>query len=292
MNSMTGFGRAEVTVQHTGFTIEIKSVNHRYLDMGIKIPRKLGFLEEKIRQCLKAHIRRGRVDLYVNQRSSEESDKRVLIDENLCREYQQSMVRLSDSLAIRNDLTVAQLVRLPEVITVEQQELDETLLWNCLEKGVLTALGQLMQMRKTEGTTMKAVLSERLDLLKEMIDQIQLISPEVSESYRERLMRRIQEITDREIEIDENRLMMEIAMMAEKSSIDEEVVRFNSHLSQFLHTMEQEDAVGRKLDFLMQELNREINTIGSKAGDLKVNGLVVEIKSELEKIREQVQNIE
>lgn len=281
-----------MTVQHTGFTIEIKSVNHRYLDLGIKMPRKLGFLEDKIRQCLKNHIRRGRVDLYVNQRATEESDKRVLIDENLCREYRQSFVRLSDSLAVKNDLTVSQLIRLPEVISVEQQELDEALLWEKLENGLEAALAQLMEMRKTEGETLREVLSERLDSLKAMMDEIESISPEVSESYRERLLKRILEITDREVTVDENRLMTEIAIMAEKSSIDEEIVRFNSHLNQFHQTMEQADAVGRKLDFLMQELNREINTIGSKAGDLKVGGLVVEIKSELEKIREQVQNIE
>jgi uncharacterized protein (TIGR00255 family) len=292
VNSMTGFGRAEITIQQFGFTIEAKTVNHRYLDLGIKLPRKLGFLEDRIRNRVKSSIRRGRLDLYINQQAAESSDKRVVIDKALCQAYQESFEKISQELQIENDLTIALLARMPEVVTVEQQDVDEALLWNEMEKGIALVMDQLIGMRSTEGESLYDDLKERITYLQQKMEEIRRISPEVSLAYQERLIKRINEMAGQEMAIDENRLMTEVAIMAEKSSIEEEVVRFNSHLDQFSATMIQEEPVGRKLDFLVQELNREINTIGSKSGDQKVSSLVVEVKSELEKIREQVQNIE
>jgi uncharacterized protein (TIGR00255 family) len=292
MNSMTGFGRAEVTHLQFVYAIEIKSVNHRYLDMAVKMPRKLSFLEEKVRGVLKPYVRRGRVDIYINQSVTGESDKKVLIDESLCRAYQESFNQISQTLKIDNDLTVSLLARLPEVIQIEQQDIDEETLWQELENGLLMAVEQLTQMRQAEGSALMDDLEQRIVMLQEMMDKIEKLSPEVGEAYRKKLIKRITDLVGQEMVIDENRLMTEVAIIAEKSSIVEEIVRFKSHLNQIIETMNQDESIGRKLDFLLQELNREINTIGSKAGDLTVGSLVVEVKSELEKMREQVQNIE
>ncbi len=292
MNSMTGFGRAEVTHRQFVYAIEIKSVNHRYLDMAVKMPRKLSFLEEKVRGVLKPYVRRGRLDIYINQSVAGESDKKVLIDESLCRAYQESFHQISQTLKIDNDLTVSLLARLPEVIQIEQQDIDEETLWHDLENGLLTAVEQLTQMRQAEGSALMDDLEQRIVMLKEMMDKIEKLSPEVGEAYRKKLIKRITDLVGQEMVLDENRLMTEVAIIAEKSSIVEEIVRFKSHLNQITETMNQDESIGRKLDFLLQELNREINTIGSKAGDLIVGSLVVEVKSELEKMREQVQNLE
>ncbi len=292
MNSMTGFGRAEVTHRQFVYAIEIKSVNHRYLDLAVKMPRKLSFLEEKVRGVLKPYVRRGRLDIYINQSATGESDKKVMVDESLCRAYQESFNQISQTLKIDNDLTVSLLARLPEVIQIEQQDIDEETLWQELENGLLMAVEQLTQMRQAEGSALMEDLEQRIVMLEKMMDKIEKLSPEVGEAYRKKLIKRINDLVGQEMVIDENRLMTEVAIIAEKSSIVEEIVRFNSHLNQIMETMNQDESIGRKLDFLLQELNREINTIGSKAGDLTVGSLVVEVKSELEKMREQVQNIE
>lgn len=292
VNSMTGFGRAEITIQETSYTIEVKSVNHRYLDVGIKTPRQLFFLEEKIRQSIKQVISRGRLDCYINQRTAENSEKQVRVDENLCRAYKQTFDHISSLLEIKNDLSVSMLVRMPEVIRIEQIDIDENSFWDEFKGGLTMALDQLVTMRNKEGKATQDDLFQRIEHLKGFMNEIQALSPEVTVSYKDKLTRRIGEMLHQEIEIDHNRIMTEVAILTEKSCIDEEIVRFNSHLEQFMRTIYLQESVGRKLDFLVQELNREINTIGSKAGDLKVGALVVQVKSELEKIREQVQNIE
>ncbi len=292
MNSMTGFGRSEVPIEQFSFTIEIKSVNHRYLDVGIKLPRKLAFLEDVLRNIVKSEMRRGRLDVYINQQTSETSNKRVVIDKSLCQSYVEAFNNISEKLDVENDVTVSLLAHLPEVVSVEQQDIDESILQKELEEGLKNALAQLVQMRKVEGEFLRKDLKVRIDALRNQIKKIEEISPEVSKAYRERLMKRISELAVPDVTVDDNRLLTEIAIFAEKSSIDEELVRFNSHLDQFVTTMDEREPVGRKLDFLVQELNREINTIGSKASDIKIGSHVVDVKSELEKIREQVQNIE
>ncbi len=290
MNSMTGFGRSEILIEQFSFTIEIKSVNHRYLDVGMKLPRKLSFLEDALRNIVKSEMRRGRLDVYINQQTSETSNKQVVIDRSLCESYVEAFKNISEKLDIENDVTVSLLARLPEVVSVEQQDIEESILQKELEEGLKSALSQLSQMRMIEGESLRKDLKVRIEALGSQIKKIEEISPEVSKAYRERLIKRINELTEHDV--DDNRLLTEVAIFAEKSSIDEEIVRFNSHLDQFISTMYEHEPVGRKLDFLVQELNREINTIGSKAGDIKIGSYVVDVKSELEKIREQVQNIE
>lgn len=292
MNSMTGFGRSEILIEQFSFTIEVKSVNHRYLDVGIKLPRKLSFMEEILRNIVKSEVRRGRLDVYINQQTSETSTKKVIIDESLCQAYVDAFKKISEKIDVDNDVSVSLLARLPDVVSVEQQDIDENIIQNNLEEGLKSALSQLVQMRSVEGESLRKDLDTRIENLRCQIMEIEKISPEVSRIYRERLMKRIYELSENVVAEDDNRLLTEVAIFAEKSSVDEEIVRFNSHLDQFINTMTENEPVGRKLDFLVQELNREINTIGSKAGDIKIGSLVVDIKSELEKIREQVQNIE
>ncbi len=292
MNSMTGFGRSEFTILHLSFNVEVKSVNHRYFDLAIKLPRKLSFMEDRIRQLIKPCVGRGRLDVFVNQQTTESSNRKVVVDSELCKSYRDSFQKVSQELNISNDLSISLLAQLPEVICIEQQDVDEDLLWHEVEQGMRTAVAQLLAMRTAEGEALQKDLEDRTIRLRKMMAEVRGLSSDVSIAYQERLLKRIHELLGQDAQIDESRMMMEVAILAEKSSIDEEIVRFNSHMDQFANTMNQNEPVGRKLDFIVQELNREINTIGSKAGDQKVGSLVVEVKSELEKIREQVQNIE
>ncbi len=292
INSMTGYGRSEVVLNANVYTIEMKSVNHRYLDVCVKMPRKISFMEEKIKQCMKQHITRGRVDVFINQAGQGEISKAVTLDKDLGRAYRNAFEALSEELGLKNDLTASGLARLPEMIILEEPEVNEDALWTELEKGIREAAGQLCAMRASEGKNMEDDLKLRIQILKGYIDEIGALSPDYSKAYRERLMKRIQELTDKEFEVDEQRIAMEVAILSEKTCVDEELVRFRSHLNQMEETLNQKETVGRKLDFMLQEVNREINTIGSKASDFSINSLVVEVKSELEKMREQVQNIE
>ena len=292
INSMTGYGRSEVVLNANTYTIEMKSVNHRYLDISVKMPRKISFMEEKKKQKMKKYISRGRVDVFINHAGQGEISKAVTLDKELGKAYRDAFYALSQELGLQNDLTTSCLARLPEMITLEEPEMEEEALWAEMEKGVQEAAGQLCAMRSSEGKNMEDDLNHRIQILKGYIDEIGSLSPDYSKAYRERLMKRIQELTDKEFEVDEQRIAMEVAILSEKTCIDEELVRFRSHLNQMAETLSQTETVGRKLDFMLQEVNREINTIGSKASDFNINSLVVEVKSELEKMREQVQNIE
>ncbi|SDY92794.1 YicC/YloC family endoribonuclease [Tindallia californiensis] len=292
INSMTGYGRSEVFLNTNAYTIEMKSVNHRYLDIAVKMPRKINFMEEKIKQCVKQYIARGRVDVYINHAGQGEVSKAVTLDKELGRSYRDAFEVLSQELGLKNDLTISHLSRLPEMIILEEPEIDEEKIWKEMEKGIQEAANKLSVMRATEGKSMEEDLKQRIESLKGYIEEIELLSPDYSKAYRERLMKRIQELTDKEFIVDEQRIAMEVAILSEKTCIDEELVRFRSHLKQMDKTLSQTETVGRKLDFMLQEVNREINTIGSKASDFSINSLVVEVKSELEKMREQVQNIE
>ncbi|RQD70330.1 MAG: YicC family protein [Tindallia sp. MSAO_Bac2] len=292
INSMTGYGRSEVVLNANAYIIEMKSVNHRYLDVAVKMPRKISFMEEKIKQCVKEYIARGRVDVYINHAGQGEVSKAVTLDKKLGRAYLDAFEGLSQELGLKNDLTVSNLSRLPEMIILEEPEIDEDAIWKEMEKGIREASDRLSAMRAAEGNDMEHDLKQRIKSLKGYIEEIEALSPDYSKAYRERLMKRIQELTDKEFEVDEQRIAMEVAILSEKTCIDEELVRFRSHLNQMAETLNQTETVGRKLDFMLQEVNREINTIGSKASDFSINSLVVEVKSELEKMREQVQNIE
>lgn len=292
LKSMTGFGRGEVQYNQKYFLIELKSVNHRYVDINIKMPKSFTYLEENLRQKIKEQIRRGRVDIFITHENLGESDLQVKPDLALAKEYLTALEEIQKQLGVKNDISVSLLAKFPDVIKIEKKEEDEDEIWRCLEEGLTTAIDRLMEMRIEEGYKLKEDLVKRLDKITELIEMIRKRSPEIVQEYRQRLTDRIKEILDEGFTLDDNRVIMEVALFADKSNITEEIVRFKSHIHQFRSTLEEEDSVGRKLDFILQEMNREVNTIGSKANDLTITNFVVDIKSELEKMREQVQNIE
>ncbi|SDK42605.1 TIGR00255 family protein [Natronincola ferrireducens] len=290
--SMTGFGRGEGQQEGKHFQIEVKSVNHRYMDISIKMPRSFTYLEDNIRQLIKAYIKRGRVEIFITYKNLGESDVKVVTDVALAHQYITALEEIHNNFKVEKDIAVSTIAKFPDVLKLEKQEEDAEIIWRLLEKGLVNALEDLMDMRKAEGSKLKEDLLKRLNILIGLIGKIEARTPEIVKEYREKLTKRIKEILDEALEVDEGRIAMEVALFADKSNITEELVRFNSHIEQFKKAMEQDDAVGRKLDFLIQEMNREVNTIGSKANDLIVSNIVVDIKSELEKIREQIQNIE
>lgn len=292
IKSMTGFGRGEAQHNNTFFTIELKSVNHRYLDISIKCPKKFSYLEENIRQLVKDYIKRGRVDVYVNYSYLGESDVKITPNLLVAKEYANALKQIQNDLGVRDDISASVIAKFPEVLVIENKEDDKDEVWESFKGGLLTGLENLNNMRTYEGNKLKEDLFNRLSFMEKVIAEIDGRSNEVLMHYKTKLTKRIRDILDDEIEIDESRLAMEIALFADKSNITEETVRFNSHISQFRKSFEQEESIGRKLDFIIQEMNREVNTIGSKASDLIISNVVVDMKSELEKIREQVQNIE
>ncbi|MCC5911962.1 MAG: YicC family protein [Clostridiaceae bacterium] len=291
LKSMTGFGRGEAQHDERYFNIEFKSVNHRYMDISIKMPKSFTYLEENIRQVVKQYVKRGRVEVFISYKNLGESDIKVVPNVTLANEYLSALKKIEDSLDITSNIETTTLARFSDVLQLEKQEEDEELIWNLLKQGLHDALENLLTMRVKEGEKLKEDLLQRLNTLVQLLEKIEDRSPVIVTAYKEKLTKRIKEILDEDIQLDEQRIAMEVALFADKSSITEEIVRFNSHINQFKEAME-EETVGRKLDFLIQEMNREVNTIGSKANDLIISNIVVDIKSELEKIREQVQNIE
>ncbi|MFZ7103127.1 MAG: YicC/YloC family endoribonuclease [Peptococcaceae bacterium] len=291
MRSMTGYGRGEGEGNGKKFTVEIKSINHRYLETVIKQPRQYMLLEEKIRRLVQQYLQRGRVELYIKVEETGEKKPEIKVDKDNAIAYYNSLKDLAHCLDIYPNINIHQLVTLPEVIKLEEREDDLEDIWLNLEKALLQALENLLIMRNAEGESLKNDLTQRIQVLKDLTSQINSRSPFVIEEYREKLKARIAELLD-ETQYDENRLIQEVIYFAEKSNITEELVRLDSHFQQFLQAVKSDESIGRKLDFLVQELNRETNTIGSKANDLAISRLVVEMKSEVEKIREQVQNIE
>jgi len=291
INSMTGFGRGEQVGLGYHFSVEIKSVNHRYQEVMVKIPRNFNPLEERIRKFVQEKVHRGRVEVYVNVKETEEKKRFVKVDKELALSYDMSLKELAKSLNTTYITDIYRLVALPEIIILEEQETDIEAVWPYVETAVREALAQLIIMRQNEGEKLAQDLLQRLKDLKELTGQIKERAPLVVSEYQQKLRQRLEAmLTD--IALDENRLLMEVALFADRASIAEELVRLESHMEQFEEALRQQQPVGRKLDFLVQEMNREINTIGSKANDLLISRLVVEGKSQLEKIREQVQNIE
>lgn len=289
--SMTGFGRGKSQKGGKEFSVEIKTVNHRYCDFYIKIPRHISFLEEKIREKVGKVISRGKADIFINFDDFSEDSKNILVDEGLVKTYIKSMELLRDKYELKDDISVSLIAKFPDIIKIEKAEQDEEKLWELLSEALDNALEMLVKMRKTEGEGLKTDLIKRAFLIEKNIKEISIRCPEIVKEYKCRLENRMKELLEQQI-VDENRMVMEIAIFADRCSIDEELVRLESHIGQFRETLEIDKPVGRKLDFLLQEMNRETNTIGSKANDLSVSKKVVEIKSELEKIREQIQNIE
>jgi uncharacterized protein (TIGR00255 family) len=291
IKSMTGFGRGEYSQDGKEFTVEIKTVNHRYSDIFIKMPRQISFLEDRVRDLVGKAISRGKIDVFITYNDYSEDSKYVVFDEGLAKAYVSAVESLRDKFALADDISVSLVSRFPDVLRVEQAQEDEEQLWSMLKTAVDNAVASLIHMRSIEGEGLKNVLLERADYIEKVIAEISDRAPEVPKEYKNKLNARLKELLDQQT-IDESRIAVEVALFADRCSIDEELVRLRSHFGQMRQILSMDQPVGRKLDFLVQEMNREINTIGSKANDLTITKLVVEIKSEIEKIREQIQNIE
>ena len=290
--SMTGFGRGEYKDDNYYFLVECKTINHKYCDINIRLPRKISFLEDKARNFVKNYIKRGRVDIYIKLDLLGSEDVNLKFDEVLASQYVNILRDIRDKFDLVDDISVMNVAKFPDIIKTEEKEEDEELLWSMLRKALEQTLIKLKEMRSEEGQRLAKDVLERSDLLKSLIEEIEKHSYNVVIDYKEKLNSRISEILENPSLIDESRLAQEVAIYADKSSITEEIVRFKSHIEQLKNTIVKDESIGRKIDFLIQEMNRETNTIGSKSSDLNITNLVVEIKSELEKIREQIQNIE
>ena len=291
IKSMTGFGRCEITDEKRKFAVELKSVNHRYLDVNIKMPKKLNIFESSIRSLLKEYIERGKVDVYITCEDYAGDNLSLRYNAALAAEYLTYLNAMAEAFDLENDIRVSTLSRYPEVLTMEEQELDEDELWSGLEAAVRGACRQFVDSRVKEGEHLKQDLLGKLDTMLTYVDFIEERSPQIMQEYRARLSERIQEILgDRQM--DEGRIATEVTIYADKICVDEETVRLRSHILTTKETLEAGGPIGRKLDFIAQEMNREANTILSKANDMEVAEIAVNLKTDVEKIREQIQNIE
>ena len=290
--SMTGFGRGEYKDDNYHFLVECKTINHKYSDINIRLPRKLSFLEDNIRILIKDYVKRGRVDLYIKLDLLGSEDVNLKFDEGLASQYVSILKQIKDKFDLIDDISVINIAKFPDIIKTEECEDDEDKLWSMLKIALENALIKLKDMRSEEGKKLSNDIQNRCNLLKNYIEDIEKYSYNVVNDYKEKLKNRISDILEDPSIIDENRLTQEVVIYADKSSITEEIVRFKSHIEQLKNTVSKNESIGRKIDFLIQEMNRETNTIGSKSSDLNITNLVVEVKSELEKIREQIQNIE
>lgn len=290
--SMTGFGRGEYRDENYHFTVECKSINHRYLDINIRLPRKIAFFEEKIRSQAKQYLKRGRIDIFVGMELVGESESELRLDLKLAKGYHEVLKKIADEIDVKNDITISAIARFPEVVKLLEKEEDEELIWNSLAPALEEAFRTAREMRKVEGDKISDDIIMRCALMEENLGQIEKLSDTVVIEYKDKLTGRIKDLLGAGAAIDESRIAQEAAIFADRCSITEEIVRFRSHIIQLGGTLKEDDSVGRKIDFLIQEMNREANTIGSKSSNLRITQLIVDIKSELEKIREQVQNIE
>ena len=288
---MTGYGRAVETVNGREFTVELRSVNNRYLDCTVKLPRSVSFAEEAVKQAVKQAVSRGKVDVFITIKSENSDDTKITLNAAVLEGYLNAMRQMVDEHGVRDDISVSTVSRLPEVFTVEKPEVDEEQLKADLMSVVGKALAGYNAMRSTEGQALDADLRSRGNTILELVSQVEAGNAQTVIDYRTRLENKLKEVLNN-TNIDESRILTEAAIFADKVAVDEETVRLRSHLQQMNTMLTGGGAVGRKLDFLLQEMNREANTIGSKCTDVKLARIVVDIKAELEKIREQTQNIE
>ena len=291
VKSMTGYGRAVETINGREFTVELRSVNNRYLDCTVKLPRSLSFAEDKLKQAVKASISRGKVDVYVSVRSEGAEEVQVTLNQAMVEGYLAAMRQMVDGYGVRDDISVSALARMPEVFTVERAQVDEEQLLLDLMQAAEKALLSYDAMRTAEGAALEQDLRSRGQTILALVEQVEAGSGQTVIDYRTRLENKLREVLANTA-IDESRILTEAAIFADKVAVDEETVRLRSHLEQMNTMLESGGPIGRKLDFLLQEMNREANTIGSKCSDVRLARVVVDIKAELEKIREQTQNIE
>ena len=291
IKSMTGYGRAVQTVNGREFTVELRSVNNRYLDCSVRLPRILSFGEDAVKQAVKASISRGKVDVFITVHSEAGDEVQVSLNKNVLSGYLAAMRQMVDEFGVKDDISVSTLSRLPDVYVVEKPQLDEEQLLADLMSVVHSALESYDAMRRAEGQALDADLRSRGQTILELVAQVEAGNGQTVIDYRKRLENKLKEVLEN-TNIDESRILTEAAIFADKVAVDEETVRLRSHLQQMNNMLTAGGAVGRKLDFLLQEMNREANTIGSKCTDVNLARIVVDIKAELEKIREQTQNIE
>jgi len=291
IKSMTGFGRCEVSEENRKITVEMKSVNHRFLDVNIKMPKKLNFFEASIRNLLKEYMQRGKVDLFITFEDTSESNVNVTYHKEVAAEYLKYLNQMAEDFSLDNDIRVSALSRYPEVLTLDDVEIDEEGIWKTLEKAVRGAAEAFVQTRIVEGENLKTDLIAKLDEMLESVSFISERSPQILEEYRNKLKQKVQDLLG-DTKVDESRILTEVAIFADKICVDEEIVRLSSHIETTKQILSEGGGIGRKLDFMAQEMNREANTILSKANDLAVSGKGIELKTCIEKVREQIQNIE
>ena len=291
VKSMTGYGRAVETVNGREFTVELRSVNNRYLDCTVKLPRALTFAEEAVKQAVKATISRGKVDVFISVHSETAADVKITLNTAVVEGYVAAMKQMVNDYGVKDDISVSTLSRMNDVFTVEKSEVDEEQLLSDLLGVVNAALRNYDAMRTAEGKALENDLRSRGNTIAELVSQVEAGNAQTVSDYRTRLENKLKEVLANTA-IDESRILTEAAIFADKVAVDEETVRLRSHLEQMNQMLTTGGAIGRKLDFLLQEMNRESNTIGSKCSDVRLARIVVDIKAELEKIREQTQNIE
>ncbi len=293
MKSMTGYGRGECTMYNRKFVVEIKAVNHRYNDITTKMPRAMFPYEEMIKKAITAKVFRGKIDVYVNFESFSEDDVNITVNENLAKGYVAALNSIKDKFNINDSISLDLVAKFPDLITVDKGITTETAgneISECLMNAVNEAVDSFVAMREKEGEALKINILEKLDIIYNSVNNINKRAPEVAKDYRKRLEDKLNELE--EINADESRILTEVLIFSDKACIDEEITRLYSHIEQMKSIVEEKVPVGRKLDFLVQEMNREVNTIGSKSNDLEITNIIVDTKSEIEKIREQIQNIE
>ncbi len=288
---MTGFGRCLESVDGKTIIVEIKSVNHRYYEFTSRVPRSCGYLDEKLKSFIQGKVSRGKIDVGVSIQSDGVSDERIEVNSEVAKGYITALRSANEELGLEDDLTLSRIMRLPDIFDVKKIEEDEETVWNEVKSVAEKALERFIAMREAEGEKMREDILSRLDYITELVEKIEKKSPETTEKYRKKLFDKISEVL-KDTNVDEQRILTEAAIFSEKTAVDEETVRLRSHINQCREMLSMNEAVGRKLDFLIQEFNREANTIGSKCQDIEITKVVVDLKSEIEKIREQVQNIE
>lgn len=291
IKSMTGFGRGEISEGQRKYTVEIKAVNHRYLDVSVKMPKKLNFFEASIRGLLKEYVQRGKVDLYITYEDLSEQTVSVKYNADVAASYLKYLREMSETFSLEDDVRVSTLSRYPEVFSMEEQEIDEAGIWKDLERALRMAAEAFVESRVKEGENLKRDLLDKLEGMLLHVAYIEDNSQKIIEEYKEKLQAKVRDLME-DSRIDEGRLLMEVTLFADKICVDEEIVRLKSHIEMVKNTLFAGGSIGRKLDFIVQEMNREANTILSKTTDLEISNRGIELKTEIEKVREQIQNIE
>lgn len=291
LKSMAGFGRAVEEIDGYVITVEIKSVNHRYFDFSSRIPRQYGFLDDKLKSYINSRVSRGKVECYVSVEALDTEDAAVVINKTLASAYVKALKELSEEYSLKEDFGTAFVSRLPDVFVLKKADEDEEKIWQLVKSVTDEAIEKFIQMRAVEGAKMKEDVASRAEYILDCVSFIEERSPQTVKEYNDKLVERVHEIIG-DVSLDEQRIIQEVAIYADKVAVAEETVRLRSHIAQLKTFLESEEPIGRKMDFLVQEINRETNTIGSKANDVDIARKVVDIKAEVEKIREQIQNIE